>query len=119
MTLALLNGANVLAFQVYHYDRSLTRYQLQQRAPYLPRVGSISLLDRSAGKARLQALLAALDKLDFQFVGAKLLARARISEAEAEILRLLSEATADELNYMLTNIQLPLLLYKGSSFLSV
>lgn len=101
-----------IAVVVYEYDRYRTRLVMQRRAPHLPRVSSMSLLNVQSGKERLRQLLAALDCLDFSFVGAKLLAQRRIGQAEAEILALLTDAPPDELNYILTNTQLAYLLYK-------
>jgi hypothetical protein len=95
----------LVGYLFYHHDRSLTRTQLQHRAPYMPRIPSLALLDADAGKERLRKIVDALDRLDFAFVGTKLIAHRAISEAESDIFVLLSEASSDELNYILTNAQ--------------
>ncbi len=104
--------AVAISVVVYEYDRYKTRLVMQRRAPHLPRVSSMSLLNVQSGTERMRKLMAALDCLDFSFVGAKLLAQKRIGQAEAEILALLTDAPPDELNYILTNTQLAYLLYK-------
>ena len=42
---------------MYHFDRMRTRAALQVRAPYLPRVNSLVLIDKAAGMIKRLGLL--------------------------------------------------------------
>jgi hypothetical protein len=96
---------------VHYYDRLLEREELG-RAPHLRRVSSFILTNSESTKQKLQVVQDALAALDYRFVAAKAINQSQILEAERDILRTLQECQRDELNYIITNINLALLMYK-------
>jgi hypothetical protein len=112
LTLACISSSSSL-FQawVHYYDRLLEREELG-RAPHLRRVSSFILTNSESTKQKLQVVQDALAALDYRFVAAKAINQSQILEAERDILRTLQECQRDELNYIITNINLALLMYK-------
>jgi len=101
----------VSAAWVHYYDRLLEREELG-RAPHLRRVSSFVLTNSESTKQKLQIVQDALAALDYRFVAAKAINQTQILEAERDIVRTLAECERDELNYILTNVNLALLMYK-------
>lgn len=96
---------------VHYYDRQLEREELL-RAPHLRRVSSFILTNQESTKQKLQIVQDALAALDYRFVAAKAINQSQILEAERDIVRTLAECEREELNYILTNVNLSLLFYK-------
>ena len=109
----LLALALILASALYvnHYDRELSRTQLL-RTPHLKRVSSVLLLDQQKAKDKLRIVSEALDGLDYRFVLLKGLRSAEITSREVAIVQTFEEATEEELEYLVTNVNLSLLFYK-------
>lgn len=99
------------AVGVHYYDRALEREELG-RAPYLRRVSSFILTDQEATKQKLQVVQDCLAALDYRFVAAKAINQAQIVQAEGDILNMLTACGKEELNYIITNVNLSLLFYK-------
>ena len=99
------------ALYVNHYDRELSRTQLM-RTPHLKRVSSVLLIDQQAAKDKLRVVSEALEQLDYRFVLLKGLRSAQITEREVAIVKAFEEASENEINYLVTNVNLPLLFYK-------
>ena len=96
---------------MHYYDRLLERQELG-RAPHLRRVSSFILTNQESTKQKLQVVQDALAALDYRFVAAKTINQQQILQAEKDIVRTLAECEREELNYILTNVNLALLFYK-------
>lgn len=83
-----------------------------RRPPSLRRSRSAHLMDRESAHDKASRLDEALRSLDFAHVGMKVLRGRLIASSTATILELLSEATAEELNYCIGTVDLALALYK-------
>ena len=105
---AVIVGA---ALCVNHYDRQLSRSSLL-RTPHLRRVSSLLVVDQQRAKAQLRLINEALAGIDFKFVLLKGIRSSDITAKEALIVSTFEEASEDELNYLVTNVNLSLLLYK-------
>ena len=99
------------ALFVNHYDRQLSRTSLL-RTPHLRRVSSVLLIDQQKAKDKLRIVSDALEALDYRFVLLKGIRSASITAAETAIVQAFEEASPDELNYIVTNVNLSLCLYK-------
>ena len=108
-----IGAAVVLSCAVYvnHFDRELSRVSLS-RVPHLRRVSSLLLVDQQQAKAKLRLINDSLAGLDYRFVLLKGLRSADITHKEVAIVTTFEEASEDELNYLVTNVNLSLLLYK-------
>jgi hypothetical protein len=98
----------ICAAAAHYYDRLLEREELG-RAPHLRRVSSFILTNQESTKQKLQVVQDALAALDYRFVAAKAVNQTQILEAERDIVRTLQECEREELNYILTNVNLSLL----------
>ena len=96
----------------YHYDRFLATKGLKERAPYMPRIGSISLINKEAAKTKFNMIVSCLSKLEYSFVAAKLLSQKEIATNEQTIISVLELTNKEELNYIITNVNLALLFFK-------
>ena len=99
------------ALYVNHYDRQLSRVSLT-RTPHLRRVSSLLLVNQESARSKLKLVNDSLEALDFKFVLMKGIRRADITANEMAIVKTFEEANEDELNYLVTNVNLSLLFYK-------
>mmetsp|Transcript_12498 Transcript_12498/g.22700 ORF Transcript_12498/g.22700 Transcript_12498/m.22700 type:complete len:1040 (-) Transcript_12498:169-3288(-) len=111
--------ALVFTFVLYinHWERTLDRKALGYRLKTLKRgnrctsaIFSPHLVD--GAREKLKKVREHLRRLDYKFAALKTWNQQDILSRERSIVSILSEATTDELNYILTNVNLPLLFYK-------
>jgi hypothetical protein len=96
---------------VYHYDRHLARKKLKKRSQHLRRVKSTILLDKEKAKDAILRIENMVTRLDFKFAPVKRLHREAILETQAAIVQTFTDLDLEELNYVLTNLQLPHIVY--------
>jgi len=110
--------ALVLVFVLYvnHWERSLARRALANRskANFQHRFPSAIFPAGLVNSARhkLQQVQENLDKLDYKFAVSKTWNQLDILRRERRIVAILRDSSTDELNYILTNVNLALLFYK-------
>ncbi len=97
-------------------DRQMHRRDLVH-IPRLRRIASsdLSFMRKADAKQRVEAINDAVSRIDRQFVPSTfglLMNRAEVTAAEGSILASLTAASSEELNYILTNVQLALVMYK-------
>ena len=104
----------VVGMLSYLIDRNSTRTRLAAPSKILGRVDTNALSDiQGAGaKESAQQLERCIDVLDLANPLIKRFQQKSICEAQDRILAILRDADARTLNYVLTNIRLPLLIYK-------
>eukprot|EP00471_Norrisiella_sphaerica_P010883 CAMPEP_0184496344 /NCGR_PEP_ID=MMETSP0113_2-20130426/33712_1 /TAXON_ID=91329 /ORGANISM="Norrisiella sphaerica, Strain BC52" /LENGTH=531 /DNA_ID=CAMNT_0026882925 /DNA_START=47 /DNA_END=1638 /DNA_ORIENTATION=+ len=108
----------IFVLYVNHWERSLARRALgsrvrlrQQMATRFPSaIFSPDLVD--SAREKLRKVTENLRKLDYRFAALKTWNQQDILRRERRIVGILSSASSDELNYILTNVNLPLLFYK-------
>lgn len=100
------------AIFVHLYDRYLKSRELSTAPKHMRRVSSFVLSNREVTKQKLQVVQDCLAALDFRFVAAKAMNQSAIIQAEVDIFQTLSGCASDELNYVVTNVNLPFLFYK-------
>jgi len=109
----------LFTFFVHQWERALTRESLGVRPEKTPKLshGFTSRMFTSqdlvmSAKEKLKRVEENLDKLDFKIAAFKMYHQRDILKNERDILYTLSSATTQELNYILTHVNLPLLFYK-------
>ncbi|GAB5363207.1 hypothetical protein AAMO2058_000863800 [Amorphochlora amoebiformis] len=108
----------IFTLYVNHWERDFARRNLGARVTarkelkrrYTSALFSPELVD--SARAKLKRVKNCLKLLDYKFAALKTWNQLDILRREREILYILSTASSDELNYILTNINLPLLFYK-------
>jgi len=99
------------ALYVNYYDRALSRTQLA-RSAHLKRVNSLVLVDQATARQKLITIQECIAALDYKFVAMKSLNQPDILRRENLIIDILEVCSEEELNYIVTNVNLSMLFYK-------